>query len=340
MTTIRDIAELAGVSRGTVDRVLNNRGSVNEKTAEKVRAIAEALDYHPNRAGMALAAQKKKYKIGVILFSESNPYFDQVMEGVRAKAAELAEYGIATSARRVEFDTEAQLAAIRELREEGIHGLMLAPYNDPRIREEIDRLSEAGIPAVTVNTDIEGSRRIAYVGSDYYAGGRVAAGLLSLMTEGEVPLGVITGSPHVLCHTERVRGLRETLAVSCPRIRIANIRENHDDEITSYNETRSLLREHPEIRALFFAAAGVAGGCRAAEESGRPLKIVTFDEVPSTVALLKRGVISATISQQPRRQGARSLEILFDALTTGELPEAPEQFVEHAIRIRENIQPD
>lgn len=337
MTTIREIAELAGVSRGTVDRVLNNRGSVNEKTAEKVRAIAEALDYHPNRAGMALAAQKKKYKIGVILFSEDNPYFDQVMEGVCSKAAELAEYGIATCTRRVDFDTEAQLSAIRSLREEGVHGLMLAPYNDPQIREEINRLREENIPVVTVNTDIEGSRRIAYVGSDYYIGGRTAAGLLSLMTEGEIPLGVITGSSHVLCHTERIRGLQETLAESCPRIRIADVRENHDDEITSYTETAAMLRENPEIQALFFAAAGVAGGCRAVEESGRRIKIVTFDEVPSTIALLKRGIISATISQQPRRQGARSLEILFDALTSGELPEEPEQFVEHTIRIRENI---
>lgn len=337
MTTIREIAELAGVSRGTVDRVLNNRGAVNEKTAEKVRAIAEALDYHPNRAGMALAAQKKKYKIGVILFSEDNPYFDQVMEGVLSKAAELAEYGITTCTRRVDFDTAAQLSAIHSLREEGVHGLMLAPYNDPRIREEINRLSEENIPVVTVNTDIEGSQRIAYVGSDYYIGGRTAAGLLSLMTEGEIPLGVITGSSHVLCHTERIRGLQETLAASYPRIRIADIRENHDDEITSYKQTTAMLRENPEIQALFFAAAGVTGGCRAAEESSRRLKIVTFDEVPSTIALLKRGVISATISQQPRRQGARSLEILFDALTSGELPEEPEQFVEHAIRIRENI---
>ena len=69
MPTIKEIAELAGVSRGTVDRVLNNRGAVNPATAQKVRDIAKALDYRPNRAGLVLAAQKKNLKLGIILFS-------------------------------------------------------------------------------------------------------------------------------------------------------------------------------------------------------------------------------------------------------------------------------
>ena len=63
MATIKEIAELAGVSRGTVDRVLNNRGAVNPKTARKVLEIAQALDYKPNRAGIVLAAQKKNLKM-------------------------------------------------------------------------------------------------------------------------------------------------------------------------------------------------------------------------------------------------------------------------------------
>ena len=82
MATIKQIAELAGVSRGTVDRVLNNRGSVNANTAARVREIAEKLNYKPNKAGLMLAAQKKNLKIGVILFPDSNPFFSEVLEGV------------------------------------------------------------------------------------------------------------------------------------------------------------------------------------------------------------------------------------------------------------------
>ena len=131
MARIKDIAELAGVSRGTVDRVLNNRSGVSPQTAEKIKEIAKALDYRPNKAGLALAAQKKKNKIGIVLFSRNNPFFDEVSEGVQAKARELADYGVTTLTRRVEFDLAAQLAAIDELLDEGIHGLLLAPYNHP-----------------------------------------------------------------------------------------------------------------------------------------------------------------------------------------------------------------
>lgn len=74
-TTIKDIAALAGVSRGTVDRVLNNRGSVNPATAEKINEIAKALDYKPNKAGLALAAQKKETKTRRSPFFHGQPLF-------------------------------------------------------------------------------------------------------------------------------------------------------------------------------------------------------------------------------------------------------------------------
>lgn len=337
MTTIKEIADLAGVSRGTVDRVLNNRGSVNAKTAKKIMEIVRALDYRPNRAGLALAAQKKKYKIGVILFSEHNPFFDEVMEGVRIKAAELQDYGVTTITLRVDFDVDAQLAAIDSLLLEGIHGLMLAPYNHMRIQEKIDELVEQQIPVVTVNTDIDGSRRMAYVGSDHVQGGCTAAGLFALMTEGDVELGIVTGSSNVLGHAGRVMGLRRTLETSYPRIHITELVENHDDEFESYTLTRKLLEDHPNMNALFFAAAGVHGGCRAVLESGRHPKVITFDEVPTTLEMLRLGVISATISQQPYRQGSKSLDILFEYLTSGVLPQEEMNIVELSIKIRENV---
>ena len=79
MVTIKEIARLAEVSRGTVDRVLNNREGVSEETAERVRRIADELGYKPNKVGMALAAQKNKFIIGIIVFSRKNPFFDQVI---------------------------------------------------------------------------------------------------------------------------------------------------------------------------------------------------------------------------------------------------------------------
>lgn len=338
MATIKEIAALAGVSRGTVDRVLNHRGSVNPATAERIEKIARELDYKPNVAGLVLAAQKKKLKLGVILFSPENPFYLDVFEGVSSKAEELAGYNCTVIVKQIASSVEAQLSAIEELVAEEINGIALAPYNDFRIRDKINLLSEQGIPVVTLNTDIENTRRIAYVGSHYTKSGSTAAGLLRLMTHGEVHVGIITGSSNILCHTERIAGFTESLKPFSDTIHIAEIVEVHDDEFESYEKTTVLLKRHPEINALYFVAGGVYGGCRSVKALGlqNQMRIVAYDMVPTTKELLRQGIISAVICQQPKLQGSKPLALLFTYLTTGELPDREQHYVAVDIRIREN----
>ncbi len=338
MATIKEIAALAGVSRGTVDRVLNHRGSVNPATAERIEKIARELDYKPNVAGLVLAAQKKKLKLGVILFSPENPFYLDVFEGVSSKAEELAGYNCTVIVKQIASSVEAQLSAIEELVAEEINGIALAPYNDFRIRDKINLLSEQGIPVVTLNTDIENTRRIAYVGSHYTKSGSTAAGLLRLMTHGEVHVGIITGSSNILCHTERIAGFTESLKPFSDTIHIAEIVEVHDDEFESYEKTTALLKKHPEINALYFVAGGVYGGCRSVKALGlqNQMRIVAYDMVPTTKEFLRQGIISAVICQQPKLQGSKPLALLFTYLTTGELPDREQHYVAVDIRIREN----
>lgn len=339
MATIKEIAALAGVSRGTVDRVLNNRGSVNPATAEKINEIAKALDYKPNKAGLALAAQKKKLKLGVILFSTDNPFFADVLKGVNEKAEDLAGYNCAVLVKQIPISVETQLSAIDELLHEEVNGIALAPYNDDRIRARINELFEQGIPVVTLNTDIENSRRIAYVGSNYTKSGATAAGLMRLMTHDSVHIGIVTGSSDILCHTERIAGFIDTLAPYCDHMHIVSIIETQDDEIESYEQTSCLLKAHPEINALFFAAGGVYGGCRAITSLGLAdqLCVIAFDKADTTEQFLREGVLSAVICQQPRIQGRKPLDLLFTYLTSSKLPEKEYNYTAVDIRILENI---
>lgn len=338
MATIKEIAALAGVSRGTVDRVLNHRGSVNPATAEKIEQIARELDYKPNVAGLVLAAQKRRIKLGVILFSSENPFYEDVLTGVNDKAEELAGYNCTVIIKQISNSVEEQLQAIDELVAEGVNGIALAPYNDNCIRERINQLFTQGIPTVTLNTDIENSKRIAYVGSNYTKSGATAAGLLQLMTHGEVNVGIITGSSNILCHTERIAGFTSTLKPYNDHIKINEIIEVHDDEIESYEKTTALLKTHPEINALFFTAGGVYGGCRSVKALGLQdkVRIIAYDLVPTTRELMKKGTIAAVICQQPKIQGSKPLSLLFTYLTTGELPEKEYNYVAVDIRIKEN----
>ena len=130
MPTIRQIAEIAGVSRGTVDRVLNHRGSVNPQTAERVLKIARQLDYKPNRAGLVLAAQKKNLHLGVILFGKGNPFFDDVVTGIDQAREELANYNCEIRLRWTTVNTRQQIRAIDEMLADGTISELSAKYID------------------------------------------------------------------------------------------------------------------------------------------------------------------------------------------------------------------
>jgi len=342
LTTIKEIAKLAGVSRGTVDRVLNNRGAVKQETAERVRSIADSLNYFPNRAGKTLAVWKKHLRFGYILFSgaTSNPFFLDVVRGIESRATELLEYGVTVEIRSAQIDNpNLQVALIDELVNQGIDGLAITPINHPSVVARIRELTETGLPVVTVNSDIPDSGRLAYVGSDYFKSGCTAAGLMNLATGGAANVGIIIGNPLVDCHTERVAGFQQQIQASYPGIHIVGNAVNNDDDTESFAVTQALLQTHPEIDALLLAGAGVPGACRAVEDMGHlgKLKIISYDLPQTTRELVEQGVIAATITQQPFTQGAKPLDILLDYVGMAIQPETERFHTKIEIKIRENM---
>ena len=342
MATMKEIAELAGVSRATVDRVLNNRGSVDPVTEKIIRDIAKELNYSPNVTGKTLAVRKKKLKFGYILFGTAtgNSFFEDVIHGIKTRAAELSDFGVTVEIRETSIDDpEQQVRSIDELIESGVNGLAITPINHPLVSKKLKKLSETGFPVVTSNSDIPDCGRIAYVGSNYYKCGETAAGLMNLITGGTACIGIVLGSPQVLCHSERVAGFTDRANKYFPGLKIVNEVINNDNDDESYYVTREMLIKHPEINALFLTAAGVNGACKAVCELGLNgrLSIVSFDATESTCRLIKDGVISATIAQQPVIQGAMPLDILLDYLCMGFQPENVLNYTEIEIKIKESL---
>lgn len=340
MATIKQIAKLAGVSRGTVDRVLNNRGLVSEKTEARVKEIAKALNYTPNKAGKSLAIKRKNLKIGFILFSSKNPFFKDVIKGIKNKEVELKEYGMNVEIRYSEFDDYLdQIKTIDDLVKSGINGLAITPINHEAVKEKLLELKEKNILVVTVNTDINDSGRIAYVGSNYYMSGRTAGNLMGLLTKGDAKVGIVTGSDRILCHAERVLGFKRSIEEDYPGIQVICTVKNHDDDIESFEATKRMLTEHPEINALYLSVAGVYGACKAVISMGLggKITIISYDAVPSTKQLVKEGIIAATIDQQPQKQGELPLEILFNVLALDYKQEVELNYTDIVIKIRENI---
>lgn len=341
MATIKEIAALAGVSRGTVDRVINKRGVVNKETERRVLEIAKKLNYTPNRAGRTLAVKKKSLRLGMIMFPPTTtPFFYQIQAGANKKMEELREYGVQVETAYGDYgDPTEQDRLLHGFAEKGVDGIALCGFDTPETRNVIAELSQQGIPVVTFNTDIPDSARIAYVGSDYWKSGRTAARLMHLFTGGKARVGTVYVSHNIQCHRQRVDGFLSYARQYAPGLTIQAVLENYDDDFRCYDLVRDLCRSEQDIDALFVASGGILGACRAVETlpvEERP-KIICYDRYPQTEEQLKSGLIWATICQQPEYQGSQPLELLFDTLA---LDISPAQELYHTkieILVSENV---
>lgn len=328
--TIRKIAELTGFSRGTVDRVLNNRGRVHPDTRKKILEQAKSLGYQPNKAGRALAIKKKKHVIGVILCSTENKFFDDIIVGIREAEKEYVHYGISIELRTMKgFKVQKQLDLIDSLID-NVSALIISPIDDNRIRTRLNEIYDSGIPIINLNIDIENSKRVAYVGADYYQAGKIAGGLTSLLKPEGAKIGIVYGSDMHYGHRQRIDGFRNELDEKYQII--AQIESQDNDEIAFENTIK--LLENYELDTIYIVSAGVYGVCLAAEKH-KGLTIISFDDISETIDMLKKGVIKVTISQQPKYQGLKAVQLMFKYLLTGEIPENREYITENQIRIKQ-----
>ncbi len=338
--TIKEIAKMANVSRGTVDRVLNNRGDVNREVALRVQKIADDLGYKPNRAGKALAARKKPYRVGCLLPGIDNPFFDEVLAGMHAAEHELSDYGLSIVPELLKgYSADEHLAAIERLAAQGVDALCLTTVDVPPVTEKINGLIAAGIPVVTVNSDIRGTSRMFYVGCDYLKSGRTAAGMLSLMLGRKGNVLIVTGSLKMQGHNQRINGFHKEIREKNLNITVADVVESQDDNQTAYRYTKEVLGRQRDINSIYVTAAGAAGVCRAVEELGmaRTLRLITVDDIPSTREAVLRGTIDATICQQPFKQGYQAVKLLFDYFIEGFVPRDGIVYTDNVIKISQNL---
>ena len=336
MVTIKQIAELCGVSRGTVDRVLNKRGNVKPEKEKLIVEMAKKLNYRPNPAGKALAARKKHPVVGVLIASEGVQFFDDVLATMRRAAERFSSYGMEVIWRSMKgFDAEEQCRIIDELKDK-ISGLIINPVNDPKVIDKINKCVDDGLFVVTLNNDVE-SHRHCYVGSDYPQGGRTAAALLKMICPAPLKAGVLLGSRNMLGHQQRLQGFQEVMQ-SQPDFALLGVEETADDDMQAYEAARKLITEHPEINAIFVVSSGGYGTARAIQAAGRTdITIVAFDTIPSTIDMMKKGLIKAALYQHPHQQGRRAMQVMFDYLVNGSLPEKTAYIMRNEIRIAENV---
>ena len=343
--TIKQIADIVGVSRGTVDRALHNRGGINPQVREQIQAVAASLGYRPNAAGKQLSVRKQHLKFGFILPPRGNGFWHDVHLGIDAISEELADYGVTVLRRDFRKYTAAeQIALIEELIDEGIAGLAIAPINEPALQKKLNHLVEQGFPLVVVNSEIEFVTPLCFISADYEFSGRTAAGILGLIAKTQhTELLIFTGTKTMLSHTRRITGfLNEInrLGLDCHLIGVEKLYNEAEisSEESAYQTVTTMLRKHPETTAIFTAAGAVYIVAKAIKDCGMAGRIthLSFDLNDTTLPGLQDGTLTAIIGQESFRQGYQPMKILFDYLVNGIQPPAQRIILQNEIFIQQN----
>jgi len=312
------IAELANVSIGTVDRALHGRNGINESTRERILQIARQISYTPNLAARALSASKARFRIGVCIPREIHFFYDQLWSGVLDEARSAAQLGAQFVNRPVRALGEGDAKAFKELVKIGVNGIILTAGNPQRLRPLIDDAEEKGIRVVCVSTDAPESRRSSIVCVEPWLNGRLAGELMGKFVPRGSRVAVVAGMLNTEDHRKKTDGFSEAFPRHCPGGKIASVIEGHEDEDESFQKTFDLLGHDPTLAGLYVNTVNCLPVCRALGARGLAgkTKLITTDLFAEMSPYFAKGTITASIYQQPHRQGQMAVRLMVDHLTS------------------------
>ena len=262
--TIKEIAERAGVHRATVDKVLHNRVGVSDEVRMKVQRIIKEMGYTPNPAGRVLQKQGNRYHIEAILVEvDALPFLKAGIEkGIQNQVGFDIEVTYSISKFQ---DAERQREFIDNAIAARADGIIISPINSKRVRKAIDRAVDVGIPVVTTNADIDGTKRSCCVGIDNRKAARIAGRLMGQFLGGKGKIAVVSSAVssenNNYCVLMREVGFLEFIRNTYPDIEIAACIDSFEDSDITYEKTAALLKAHKDLQwwKEFFSVCHMMG---------------------------------------------------------------------------------
>ncbi|MET7763579.1 LacI family DNA-binding transcriptional regulator [Streptomyces sp. NPDC005393] len=314
---LREIARQAGLSEATVDRVMNHRGGVRESTAREVHQAI--TDLHRQRDQVRLGG--RTFMIDIVMQAPA-----RFSTAVRcALEAELPSLHPAVMRSRFHFRETGPVGELiatldRIVTKRQSQGVILKAPDVPEVTAAVARLTAAGIPVVTLVTDLPTSGRIAYVGIDNRAAGATAAYLIGQWL-GDRPGHVLTSlsSGFFRGEEEREMGFRSAMRALRPQRTVVDIAEGDGLDATQRDLALDALARDPQIRAVYSIGGGNIATLEAFEALGRECAVfIAHDLDGDNTRLLREGRLSAVLHHDLRQDMRRACQIVMRA--QGALP--------------------
>jgi LacI family transcriptional regulator len=291
---IREIARQAGLSEATVDRVLNRRGGVRQSTVDEVhRAIA---DLQRQRSQMRLTG--RTFFLDLVVDAPAR-FSSAVRTALESQLPLVRPATFRARFHLAEAPPVPELVATLDgIARRGSQGVVLKAPDHPLVVAAVERLAEAGIPVVTLVTDLPTSRRVAYVGLDNRAAGATAAYLLDQWLSKDAAVLVTRGTGSFRGEDDREMGFRATTRALCPGRRQVDLVDPGGDDEVLRGLVRNALAADPDIAAVYsmYAFGGNAATVAAFADAGRVCRVfVAHDLDAENLALLQHGQLSAVL---------------------------------------------
>jgi LacI family transcriptional regulator len=319
---IKDIAVKAGVSAGTVDRVLHNRGEVNEETKTKILDLLKESGYQPNLIARALTS-KKEYVIAVLIPKRNNENFfwQKPLKGIIKAENEIKPYNFRVENFLFEqYDEEEYTEQVQKIINLNPQGVVIAPVFINETKYLTDKLNQAQIPYIFINSDMQSEKRIRFIGQDSYTSGYVAAKLLQygLKKKGTVLIIDNTKNTENFNHfLERNRGFVSYFNEHHMEQDFLLLKKNIFNDFE--NAIQQIFLEHADIVGIYVSGSKSYLTARYLEKINRKdILLIGYDVMDENIKYLESGYIDFIISQRSEEQGYLSIIQLFNYIAKGE----------------------
>ena len=291
---VKVVALQAGVSVATVDRVIKQRGGVHANTVRRVMQALDELARQSTQVGLS----GRKFMLDVLMVAPRR-FTDAVRAALEAELPSLQPAVLRSRFHLHEtLDAERIVELLERLRKNGSHGVLLKAPDLPPVTAAVDRLAAAGIPVVTLVTDLPGSKRSTYVGMDNRAAGETAAYLIGqwMGREARQQVLVTLSSNRYHGEEERELGFRRALRERHRNLAIVEVSEGHGIDHATGPLVRQALLEHAGIAAVYSIGGGNAAIIEAFKQANRSCQVfVGHDLDTDNLALLRSGALHAVL---------------------------------------------
>lgn len=340
--TIKDIAQMAGVSAGTVDRVLHNRGDVSQKSKEKVQKVLDEINYQPNVFAIGLAAKKKYTITCMIPYYVEHDYWHSVATGIERARQELRPFNVSVDYLHYKHgDRKSYQDACQKIEKSNTDALLLAPNFREDTLSMLAYLKDKNIPFAFIDFDIEEAKALKYIGQDSYKSGYIAAKILMRnYQQGQELILFLNNNkdnPAEIQMKRRLEGFMKYIFEEHKDIAIHEVILNKNNPEKNNEILSDFFRKYPKatLGAVFNSRVYQVGHYLREKEQNMT-GLIGYDLLRNNTELLKSGEVTYLIGQRPGLQGYCGVKTLCDNIVFKKSVE-PLKYMPIDILIKENI---